>query len=184
MSLATAIGIFSYTPPPDPPDLVRLGKGSAMSTQYEDDFDSEEVDEIQSEDSPRGLRRAANKSKKLESELAQTKRELAFMKAGIDPEDSRMKYFVKGYDGEMTGTAVRQAALDAGFLALPPDQSAQSQAIQNSQERVMTASAGAVMEDGSENAAYSRMAAAMEEGGSQAMLEVARQYGIPIESEM
>ena len=155
-----------------------------MSNQYEDDYDSEEVDDSPSEDSPRGLRRAANKSKKLESELATTKRELAFMKAGINPEDSRMKYFVRGYDGEMTGEAVRQAALEAGFLAAQSDQPVQAQAIQDSQQRVMTASAGSVMEDASEDAAFARMTAAMQEGGTHAMLEVARQYGIPIESEM
>lgn len=157
-----------------------------MSNDYVDEeFDSEEgSDDVQADNSPRGLRRAANKGKKLESELAQARRELAFIKAGIDPEDPKMKYFTKGYDGEMTADAVRQAALEAGFIQQAQSNTQATQAINAAQQRVMTASAGAVMEDASEEAAYSRMAAAMEEGGMPAMLEVARQYGIPIESEM
>jgi hypothetical protein len=47
----------------------------------------------------------------------------------------------------------------------------------------MTAAAGAIMEDSSEEAAYARLESAMEEGGVEAMLDVARQYGIPIASE-
>ena len=56
-------------------------------------------------------------------------------------------------------------------------------AINSAQQRVMTASAGAFIEDSSEEAAYSRLEAAMEDGGVNAMLEVARQYGIPIATE-
>jgi hypothetical protein len=109
---------------------------------------------------------------------------LAFFKAGIDTDDPKMKYFAKGYDGEMTASAVRQAAVDAGFISLEdqgPD--LRTQAISASQTRVMTAAAGAIMEDSSEEAAYARLESAMEEGGVEAMLDVARQYGIPIASE-
>lgn len=156
-----------------------------MSDNYiEDDIETDDMDESANDGSPRGLRRAANKSKKLESELAALRRELAFTRAGIDPEDPKMKYFVRGYDGEMTADAVRQAALEAGFLASQASENnvAQQQAAA-SQQRVMTAAAGAIMEDSSEEAAYARMEAAMEEGGVEAMLDVARQYGIPIATE-
>ena len=81
----------------------------------EEDFDTEESDSG-NEETPRGLRRAANKGKKLESENQQLKRELALFKAGIDTDDPRMRYFVKGYDGELTADAVRGAATEAGFL--------------------------------------------------------------------
>ena len=155
-----------------------------MSDNYiEDEIETDDIDDS-SDGSPRGLRRAANKSKKLESELAEMRRELAFTKAGINPDDPKMKYFVRGYDGEMTADAVRQAALEAGFLA---SQASQDDRIQQqaaaSQNRIMTAAAGAIMEDSSEEAAYARMEAAMEEGGVDAMLDVARQYGIPIATE-
>jgi hypothetical protein len=47
----------------------------------------------------------------------------------------------------------------------------------------MAASAGATSEDISEAAAMSRMEAAMQEGGIEAMLDVARQYGVPTSAE-
>lgn len=159
-----------------------------MTNNYiEDDFDSEteDIDEpdIQQEStSPRGLRRAASKSKKLESELALAKRELAFIKAGIDPDDPKMRYFVKGYEGELTAAAVREAALEAGFLAATQEQGPdpQLQLAGAAQDRVINASAGSSMEDATEMAALARMEAAMDEGGVDAMMDVARQYGIPI----
>lgn len=162
-----------------------------MSINYtDDDFD---IDAESNADSPEGdagdiksLRRAANSKKKLEQELAEARRELAFAKAGIDPSDPKMKYFVKGYEGEMTASAVRAAATEAGFLqqdASPESTQSQLDAA-SSQQRVMQASAGAVREDASEEAALARMQAAMEEGGIDAMMDVARQYGIPIGTEM
>ena len=157
-----------------------------MSNMYTEDESLEET-EVESSDSDPGdiksLRRAASGKKKLEQELADAKRELAFARAGIDVEDPKMRYFVRGYDGELTAAAVRAAAVEAGFLASAPDSQATA-ALQSAQERVMTASAGAAIEDSSEEAALSRMAAAMEEGGMPAMLDVARQYGIPIGTEM
>jgi len=43
-------------------------------------------------------------------------RELAFVKAGIDPELPISKYFVKAYDGELTADAIREAGIEAGLL--------------------------------------------------------------------
>lgn len=150
-----------------------------MSTNYEDDFESDEFDEGEADQSPRGLRRAANKSKKLEAELNQIRRELAFAKAGIPLDDPRMNYFVKGYDGELTADAVRQAALDGGFLQSQSTVANQQiQATLGAESRVMQASAGASIPDNSEAAALAALEAAMEEGGVDAMLDVARQYGI------
>lgn len=156
-----------------------------MSDNYtDDDLDTNDIDDSADDTSPRGLRRAANKSKKLEQELLEIKRELAFAKAGINPEDPKMRYFVKGYDGELSAEAVRQAALEAGFLASQsgPDPAAQQAAA--AQERVVTASAGAVLADTTEEGVLAQMEAAMEEGGIEGMLDVARQYGIPIATEM
>ena len=43
-------------------------------------------------------------------------RELAFVKAGIDPDLPISKYFVKAYDGELTADAIREAGIEAGLL--------------------------------------------------------------------
>jgi hypothetical protein len=46
-------------------------------------------------------------------EAEQAKREMAFMKAGVDTSDPAAKYFVKGYDGELSIDAIKQAAVEA-----------------------------------------------------------------------
>jgi hypothetical protein len=159
-----------------------------MSDNYNDDDLDTEVEEF-SDESPRGLRRAANKAKKLEAELTSLRRELAFAKAGIPMDDPKMNYFIKGYEGELEPDAIREAAEEAGFLNVEqPAQSATQGSPQEApeaaaQQRVMRASVGAATEDISEDAAMARMEEAMQEGGIEAMLEVAQQYGIPVSSE-
>jgi len=152
-----------------------------MSDNYtDDDFDTNESDQEQNSGDIKSLRRAASGKKQLEQELEAARRELAFAKAGINPDDPKMRYFVKGYEGDLSAEAVRQAALEAGFLASQPQGGNQElQQAAAAQQRVMNASAGAMYEDASEEAALARLEEAMEEGGVDAMLEVARQYGIP-----
>ena len=74
-----------------------------MSDNYNDDTDNDFED-----DSIPGLRRAASKSKKLESENRNLRRELAFAKAGLPLDDPKMSYFIKGYDGELTAEAIKE----------------------------------------------------------------------------
>lgn len=157
-----------------------------MSDNYtDDDFDLDDEDS----NSIQALRRAANAAKKLKAENTRMKRELAFAKAGIPLTDPKMNYFVKGYEGELEAEAIREAAVEAGFLVVeqsaPQEQTdtQEGQAVAQAQRRVMAASAGATSEDISEAAAIARMEAAMQEGGLEAMLDVARQYGIPTSEE-
>lgn len=163
--------------------LQQIGK--AMSDNYtDDDFDLDDDDS----NSIQSLRRAANAAKKLKAENTRMKRELAFAKAGIPLTDPKMNYFVKGYEGELEPEAIREAATEAGFLApeVAPQEQAQdanAEAVASIQQRVMAASAGATAEDISEAAAIARMESAMQEGGLEAMLDVARQYGIPTNAE-
>jgi len=51
-----------------------------------------------------------------ESELTTFKKNEAFREAGINPNDPRQSYFVKGYEGEVSTEAIRNAALEAGFI--------------------------------------------------------------------
>ena len=157
-----------------------------MSDNYtDDDFDLDDEDS----NSIQNLRRAANAAKKLKAENTRMKRELAFAKAGIPLTDAKMNYFVKGYEGDLDPEAIREAATEAGFLAVeqaaPQEQTVnpEAQAVAQVQQRVMAASAGATSEDISEAAAIARMEAAMQEGGLEALLDVARQYGVPTSSE-
>lgn len=43
-------------------------------------------------------------------------RELAFAKAGVDITDERNGYFVRGYTGDLTVEAIKEAATKGGFL--------------------------------------------------------------------
>jgi hypothetical protein len=152
-----------------------------MSDNYtDDDFDLDDDDS----NSIQSLRKAANAAKKLKAENVRIKRELAFAKAGIPLNDAKMNYFVKGYEGELEPDAIREAAVEAGFLVAQdaPQEQASDPGVEvaaQAQQRVMAASAGATAEDITEAAAISRMESAMQEGGIEAMLDVARQYGIP-----
>jgi hypothetical protein len=149
-------------------------------SDYEDDFDSNEIDAVGDGGDIKSLRRAANGKKQLEKELADLKRELAFAKAGLPMNDPKMSYFVKGYDGEMTANAIREAALEAGFLASQTQgEDPNVTAAAAAQQRVMSASSGVSFEGLSEEAALAQLESAMAEGGIEAMLDVARQFGIP-----
>jgi hypothetical protein len=77
----------------------------------------------------------AFEAKAKEAEAAQ--RELAFVKAGVDPDSAAAKYFVKGYDGELTPEAIRAAAEEASLI---PSQKKEVAAEQQAWNRVAQAS--------------------------------------------
>jgi ribosomal protein L12E/L44/L45/RPP1/RPP2 len=65
------------------------------------------------------MRKLEAENKRKDEELATLKsaqRELVFLKAGVNPDDPKAKYFVKGYDGELTVEAIRQAAEEASYI--------------------------------------------------------------------
>jgi hypothetical protein len=70
------------------------------------------------------LEKEAKELRKQVAEFQTTKREMAFVKAGIDPASPQAKYFVKGYDGDLDPEAIRQAAEEAQLItpqATPQD---------------------------------------------------------------
>lgn len=58
----------------------------------------------------------ADKDKAL-AEALQAKRELNFMKAGINPDEAKFRYFVKAYDGDLSPDAIKQAAIEAQLMS-------------------------------------------------------------------
>jgi len=149
-----------------------------MSDGYiEDEYDEDDT-------SIKGLRRAANKAKKLEAEMESMKRELAFARAGLPLDDPSLAYFVKGYDGELEPDSILEAAEQAGFIEFVEDDAQQTQQqVDPAQDRVMAAAAGGMAENVTEAAALSRMEDALKEGGVEALLSVAQEYGIPTTNE-
>ena len=81
------------------------------------DFDSEEQEGRNPLRDRNKLLEAENAELRAQAEAASSAaRELAFVKAGIDPELPISKYFVKAYDGELTADAIREAGIEAGLL--------------------------------------------------------------------
>lgn len=78
------------------------------------------------------------------AEAEQAKRELAFVKAGIDPSDTAAKYFVKGYDGELTMDAIKAAAVEARLLTPTQPQAGPSEQDAWNRTNQMAAGAGSV----------------------------------------
>lgn len=108
------------------------------------DFIDSDVTEAD-EESPRGLRKQLEQElqakRDAESRAARAERELAFAKAGIDLQDQRMSYFVKGYDGEVDAEKIRQAAVEAGFLGQPEPSVPAEELTQHQQVANLTAGA-------------------------------------------
>ena len=75
------------------------------------------------ESKPNWRRDLENRAKEAEQQAAEMASQLqsyqrrdTFRSAGLDPDDARVKYFVKGYDGELDATAIREEAMSAGFI--------------------------------------------------------------------
>lgn len=84
----------------------------------ENDTDQQEETPEQNEsDGIKALRARAEKAAELERKLADYERRDAFRDAGIDLNDPRNKYFVKGYEGELSAEAIKAKAIEDGFLA-------------------------------------------------------------------
>ncbi len=90
-----------------------------------DNYDSEDQTEESETRNPvrarmKQLEKETADLRKQVAEAESAKRELAFVKAGIDPLQPMSKYFVKAYDGELDPEAIRQAAVEAQLIS-PPD---------------------------------------------------------------
>lgn len=113
--------------------------------------DDEELEETQDEEQSgnpdiRALRQAARERDALQKQLAARDRELAFAKAKLDFDDPKLKYFIQGYEGELTPEAIRAKAEEDGFITRSQQQQGRppvSPQEQQQQQRVMNASSGA-----------------------------------------
>ena len=62
------------------------------------------------------LKDAEDRASAAEERLSGYERRDTFRTAGLNLDDARVKYFVKGYEGELDAEAIRQEAMAAGFL--------------------------------------------------------------------
>jgi hypothetical protein len=94
-----------------------------MSEIEYDDFSDD--DQMESQSNPvrqrmKQLEKENRETKKLLAELQNQAKELAFVKAGLDMNSPMAKYFVKGYDGELSPEAIREAAMEAQLITPTP----------------------------------------------------------------
>lgn len=82
---------------------------------YEDDDQPQESNPVRAR--MKQLEKENREIRKALAEAETAKREMNFLKAGIDPSEARFKYFVKGYDGELSPEAIRLAAEEAQLIA-------------------------------------------------------------------
>lgn len=151
----------------------------ASEEYLDDEFDGDE-----DPGSIKSLRRAANKAKKLEAELNDMKRQMAFTNSGLPMDDPRMKYFASAYDGELDEDSILNAAEAAGFIEFVDDEEEAPMEEQpyvdfGSQNRVMAASGGGEFEDVTQQAVLMKMQEALTQGGTDAFIAVANEIGIP-----
>lgn len=121
-----------------------------MSTYDDEQDDDDATGKVTIERSQiKSWQKQAKQAAEAEARAEAAERKLAFAEAGIPLTDPKMAYFVKGYDGEFTPEAIKQAATDAGFIAAPvaPDDSGPLQ-------RTQQVAAGAQSPDVSADAEY------------------------------
>ena len=68
------------------------------------------------------LEKENSELRKQTAQFAETQKKMAFMEAGIPLDSPMTKYFIKGYDGELTPEAIRVAAEEAQLIAPPTPQ--------------------------------------------------------------
>lgn len=158
-----------------------------MSDEYSnEDFDAET--EQQQPESPRKndwrrrLEQEAEEGRRAKEEAAQARRELAFIKAGIDLDSPTGKLFAKGYDGDVSIEAVKAAAVEYGVLT--PERPAVPAEELQAHERFTQAAAGAVAQS-DDQSAFAELEAAGDffNGGSpEKVMAVLAKWGIETDS--
>lgn len=91
------------------------------------------------------LKLSHDENSEMRIELNALRREKTFRSAGLDLDDTRVKYFVKGYDGELDAEAIRQEAMAAGFLgenSAPVQSETMVQDAMQTEQRIQTAGEG------------------------------------------
>lgn len=93
-------------------------------------FDDYSEDDFTEQESNTGGNPVRQRMKQLEKDLRETQKQLAeatearkklaFVEAGVPLDSPMSKYFIKGYDGDLTPEAIREAAQEAQLIAPVP----------------------------------------------------------------
>lgn len=147
--------------------------------EYDEDEQDQEPEQERSGKEWAALRRAQKEAKKAQREAEEAKRAMAFLKAGIDPDSPKAKYFVKGYEGDIDVEAIKAEALAAGIIEAPDAQVDLTPI--DAQARIAEAAAGVGQSD--MEIAVAQLDQAFAQGGTEGMLNHLQTLGIPINGE-
>ena len=97
-------------------------KGECHMSNFDDDYSEDEFTEQETRTNPvrarmKQLEKELQEANKRLAETAETSKKLAFIEAGVPLDSPMAKYFIKGYDGELTPEAIREAAQEAQLIA-------------------------------------------------------------------
>lgn len=144
---------------------------------YEDEWDDEKDQPEQRSDAEWAkLRRAEKAAKQAAAEAEQAKRELAFYKAGLSPDDPKTSYFIKGYEGDLDAEKIRVAATEAGFLQ-PEAEAEVDSAPLEADARIADAVGGV---EGIDTSTLDSLAESYRSGGMEGMVEALRSAGVVV----
>jgi len=102
-------------------------------SNFEEEFYEDDSDQPTSQNPVRAQLKAQEKElRELRKQVAESQavqKEMAFVKAGIDLTSPMSKYFIRGYDGELTPEAIRLAAEEAQLITpqVSPEDQAEKQ---------------------------------------------------------
>jgi NADH dehydrogenase/NADH:ubiquinone oxidoreductase subunit G len=92
---------------------------SNTNEYLDDDDNDEQVKPTKLRDHEKAQAKRIKELEENEAKAAEAIRKLAFIEAGVQINDPAAKYFVKGYDGELSADAIRVAAIEAKLIADP-----------------------------------------------------------------
>lgn len=142
----------------------------------EDDQQEQRQDPVRAQ--LRKLEKANREKDALLAKYAEMERKMAFTEAGINASDPKFKYFIKGYDGEMTPEAIALAAQEAQLIT---PQGSVSQDEKNAWQQTNKIAAGA--ESSSEGPSWiKRIQDAASEDDIAAIFAEAQAQGIDLSS--
>jgi len=99
-----------------------LDENSIEDDDYESQDEQPETQPSRDRKWVRDLEKRAKDADRVRAEADAARRELAFLKAGIDLESPQGKLFAKAYDGDFTVDAVKASATEYGVLDAPKQQ--------------------------------------------------------------
>ena len=116
-----------------------------------------------------------------EARAARAERELAFFKAGLNPDsDPRISDFVKAYDGKIDAESIKAAAIERGYLTAGTPPTEQQQQDLNAGRRMEQAAAGGAAPASGLDADRAALEEAFSAGGREGAAAFLAGKGIPV----